>query len=109
MEMQVSGVNMHYELAGTGEKRVVLLHGWGCSTKLMRPLVGSYTPVMQLKAVVLFGIGKHTLEPGATGCLFLFGRLFRFLDFTDGIIQHGFTPLSVVVIVNYTKHVGFGQ
>lgn len=36
MNMQVSGVNMHYELYGAGDKRVVLLHGWGCSGELMK-------------------------------------------------------------------------
>ena len=38
MEMQISGVKMHYEILGSGEKRAVLLHGWGCSTKLMQPV-----------------------------------------------------------------------
>ena len=38
MEMQISGVKMHYEIYGSGKKRVVLLHGWGCSGQLMKSL-----------------------------------------------------------------------
>ena len=38
MEMLAGGVTIHYELAGSGSKRVVLLHGWGCDTSLMKPV-----------------------------------------------------------------------
>lgn len=38
MEILSHGVNIHYELTGSGKKRVVLLHGWGCETKLMKPV-----------------------------------------------------------------------
>ena len=37
MEVQAKGVKVHCEITGTGEKRVVLLHGWGCDGKLMKP------------------------------------------------------------------------
>lgn len=37
MEAEVNGVRLHYELAGNGEKRIVLLHGWGCDGSLMAP------------------------------------------------------------------------
>ena len=38
MEAEVNGVRLHYELAGNGEKRIVLLHGWGCYGSLMAPV-----------------------------------------------------------------------
>ena len=38
VEKEVCGVRVHYELAGAGEKRIVLLHGWGCDAKLMAPV-----------------------------------------------------------------------
>lgn len=38
METRAMGVNVHYELAGSGAKRVVLLHGWGCDVSLMKPV-----------------------------------------------------------------------
>lgn len=38
MEIQSHGVTIHYEMNGCGEKRVVLLHGWGCEIKLMKPV-----------------------------------------------------------------------
>lgn len=38
MELTARGVTIHYELKGEGGKRVVLLHGWGCNTSLMKPV-----------------------------------------------------------------------
>ena len=38
MEVQAKGVKVHCEITGMGEKRVVLLHGWGCDGKLMKPV-----------------------------------------------------------------------
>lgn len=39
MEMQANGVNVHYEMHGQNGPRVLLLHGWGCSTKHFDPIV----------------------------------------------------------------------
>lgn len=35
MEFNTRGTTIHYDITGSGEKRVVLLHGWGCSMELM--------------------------------------------------------------------------
>lgn len=32
MEITANGAKVWYELSGEGNERVVLLHGWGCST-----------------------------------------------------------------------------
>lgn len=36
-----NGVRLHYELRGEGDNKVVLLHGWGCDSKLMEKLAES--------------------------------------------------------------------
>lgn len=41
MELLSQGVRVHYEICGSGARRVVLLHGWGCSTALMKPISDS--------------------------------------------------------------------
>ncbi len=65
MEMHLSGVNMHYELAGSGKKRVVLLHGWGCSTDLMKPVADDLSRDMTVLSVDFPAHGKSSqpLEP----------------------------------------------
>ena len=52
---------------------------------------------------------QHTLELGAAGSLLLLGSIFRFPNLTDGIVQHGFTPLFAFLIVNYTNYIICGQ
>ena len=37
MELNAKGVRVHYEQSGAG-KNVLLLHGWGCSTKHFEPI-----------------------------------------------------------------------
>ena len=94
MNMQISGVNMHYELYGSGEKRVVLLHGWGCSGELMRN-VGEYLAKdMTVLAVDFPAHGKSSQPPEPWGvpefaaCL---KALLMQLDFLPcSVIAHSF-------------------
>ena len=67
MEMHISGVNIHYELAGSGAKRVVLLHGWGCSTELMKPVADALSADMTVLSVDFPAHGKSTQPPEPWG------------------------------------------
>lgn len=94
MEMQISGVNMHYELSGSGEKRVVLLHGWGCSTELMKPVADALSKDMSVLAVDFPAHGKSSQPPEPWGvpefaaCL---KELLTKLDFLPcSVIAHSF-------------------
>lgn len=51
MEMTLQGVRVHYEIGGHGERKVVLLHGWGCSEKLMAGISDALTPDMTVLRV----------------------------------------------------------
>ena len=51
MEMTLQGVRVHYEISGYGERKVVLLHGWGCSEKLMAGISDALTPDMTVLRV----------------------------------------------------------
>lgn len=90
MEMQVSGVNMHVELAGTGEKRVVLLHGWGCSTKLMKPVADHLAKDMTVLSVDFPAHGESGRPPEPWGVP----------EFADALLellrQLNFLPCSVI-------------
>ena len=67
MEMPVGGVNVHYELAGNGEKRVVLLHGWGCDTSLMKPVADFLSRDMTVLSVDFPAHGKSDRPPEPWG------------------------------------------
>ena len=67
MNMQVSGVNMHYELYGTGEKKVVLLHGWGCSGELMKSVGQHLSQDMTVLAVDFPAHGQSEQPPEPWG------------------------------------------
>ena len=57
------GADVYYERTGSGKKRVVLLHGWGCSTELMRPVEQALSKDME----VLSGLRKERKAPGTLG------------------------------------------
>ena len=67
MEMHLSGVNMHYELTGSGARRVVLLHGWGCSTDLMKPVADALASDMTVLSVDFPAHGKSSQPPEPWG------------------------------------------
>ena len=94
MNMQVSGVNMHYELYGTGEKKVVLLHGWGCSGDLMKSVGQHLMQDMTVLAVDFPAHGQSAQPPEPWGvpefaaCL---KELLTKLDFLPcSVIAHSF-------------------
>lgn len=90
MEMQISGVNMHYEIAGSGEKRVVLLHGWGCSTKLMKPVEEHLAKDMTVMSVDFPAHGESGRPPEPWGVPEFAACLKELLQRTD------FLPCSVI-------------
>lgn len=94
MKMQAAGVRMHYELAGQGRNRVVLLHGWGCSTKLMKPVADFLAKDMTVLSVDFPGHGESGRPPEPWGvreyaaCL---KELLTALDFLPcSVIAHSF-------------------
>lgn len=90
MEMQISGVHMHYELMGSGAKRVVLLHGWGCSTKLMQPVADFLAKDMTVMLVDFPGHGESGRPPEPWGVPEFAACLLELLKKTD------FLPCSVI-------------
>lgn len=94
MEMHLSGVNMHYELSGSGDKRVVLLHGWGCSVELMKPVADFLSRDMRVLSVDFPAHGASSQPPEPWGvpefaaCL---KELLIKLDFLPcSVIAHSF-------------------
>ncbi|MBQ8202339.1 MAG: alpha/beta hydrolase, partial [Clostridia bacterium] len=94
MEMQSAGVKIHYELAGNGARRVVLLHGWGCSTKLMKPIADFLAKDMTVLSVDFPAHGESGRPPEPWGvpefaaCLKELLQELRFLPCS--VIAHSF-------------------
>ena len=67
MEMTLQGVRVHYEIGGHGERKVVLLHGWGCSEKLMAGISDALTPDMTVLRVDFPAHGESGFPPQPWG------------------------------------------
>ncbi len=107
MNMQISGVNMHYELYGSGEKRVVLLHGWGCSGDLMKNVGEQLARDMKVLAVDFPAHGQSAQPPEPWGvpefaaCL---KELLTKLDFLPcNVIAHSFGGRIAIELASADK------
>ena len=90
MEMTVRGARIHYELTGQGTKRVVLLHGWGCSGQLMRCVAAGLEGDMRVLSLDFPGHGESGRPPEPWGVPEFAGALLELLRALD------FLPCSVV-------------
>ena len=61
------GADVYYERTGSGKKRVVLLHGWGCSSELMRPVEQKLNQDMEVLSIDFPGFGKSGRPPEPWG------------------------------------------
>jgi len=86
----VCGVDLHYEIYGNGPRRVVLLHGWGCSGKLMRCIGTALEKDMTVMAVDFPAHGESGRPPEPWGVPDFAEAIKQLLKETD------FLPCSVV-------------
>ena len=90
MEMTLQGVRVHYEISGHGERKVVLLHGWGCSEKLMAGISDALTPDMTVLRVDFPAHGESGFPPQPWGVPDFAANLLELLTKLD------FLPCSVI-------------
>lgn len=94
MELKSCGTTVWAEQTGSGENRVLLLHGWGCSTELMAPIAARLAPAHSVLSLDFPGFGKSGRPPEPWGvpeyaaCV---ADVLRQLDFTPcAVIAHSF-------------------
>lgn len=94
MEIQSHGTTVHYERYGTGKRRVVLLHGWGCSTELTKPIGDQLAEDMEVLLIDFPAHGQSGRPPMPWGvpefaaCTL---EVLRKLDFLPcAVIAHSF-------------------
>jgi len=94
MKENIYGTEIHYELTGTGERKVLLLHGWGCDLKLMQPVADALTDTYRVLMIDFPGHGESGRPPVPWGvpeyaaCLL---ELLRRKEFTPcTVVAHSF-------------------
>ena len=90
VDMTLQGVRVHYVFSGHGERKVVLLHGWGCSEKLMAGISDALTPDMTVLRVDFPAHGESGFPPQPWGVPDFAANLLELLTKLD------FLPCSVI-------------
>lgn len=67
MEITLKGVSIYYEQYGQGGQNVLLLHGWGCSTQLWKPVAQEYARHARVTVIDFPGHGKSGRPPEPWG------------------------------------------
>jgi len=94
MKLEVYGTSVYCELQGESGPKIVLLHGWGCSTKMMEPVAKGLLPNHRVLMIDFPGHGKSGEPPEPWGvpeyaeCL---KEILEELDFAPcSVIAHSF-------------------
>ena len=86
----IDGVQIHWEAAGEEGSRVLLLHGWGCDTSLMRPVADALSRQHRVMIIDFPGHGESGRPPEPWGVP-EFGE-----NLVHLIRETGFTPCAVI-------------
>lgn len=94
MKESINGTEIHYRIDGNGQRRVVLLHGWGCSMEMMQPVADALEQTHRTLLIDFPGHGESGRPPEPWGvpeyaaCL---KELLRRLGFCPcSVIAHSF-------------------
>lgn len=67
MVIDVHGASVYYEQHGNGKPDILLLHGWGCSTELMRPVSDQLCKRARVTMIDFPGHGRSSRPPEPWG------------------------------------------
>ena len=63
MEWTANGCRIHYTCSEQRDKKVLLLHGWGCTEAMMTPVAGALQDSMQTMTLDFPGFGQSDQPP----------------------------------------------
>lgn len=63
MNITAHGAQVYVEQQGTGDRDILLLHGWGCSTELMKPVMDGFSKRARVTAIDFPGHGRSGRPP----------------------------------------------
>ena len=90
MTKKYNGADVYWTLCGTGKEKLLLLHGWGCSVELMKPVADRITGDHRFMMVDFPGHGQSSRPPEPWGVPEFGESLIRFLRET------GFYPCHII-------------
>ena len=90
MKEMINGTEIHYEISGKGESKILLLHGWGCDMNLMRPVSDALIQNHQTLMIDFPGHGQSGKPPEPWGVPEYAACLEKLLE------KLGFSPCSVI-------------
>lgn len=90
MFKEIDGVRISYESSGDSGSRILLLHGWGCSIDLMKPVAERITGNHRFMIIDFPGHGQSSRPPEPWGVPEFSECLVRFLRET------GFYPCHII-------------
>ena len=90
MKETIDGTEIFYRIEGEGSSRILLLHGWGCSMKLMQPVADALQTSHTTLLVDLPGHGGSGKPPEPWGVP-------EYASCVKKLLEHlSFTPCSVI-------------
>ena len=90
MTEKLNGTTISYEIQGEGNRKVLLLHGWGCDRSLMQPVADALKNDHQVLLPDFPGHGESGRPPEPWGVLEYAACLKELINRT------GFAPCSVI-------------
>ena len=90
MFREIRNCRIHFERMGEGEKRILLLHGWGCDISAMKPVAAALAPDHQVLLLDFPAHGESGRPPEPWGVP-------EFAACTEELLRkEDFVPCSVV-------------
>ena len=90
MKETIHGADVFYRTEGEGKNRVLLLHGWGCDSKMMQPVADALKNDHQILSVDFPGHGESSRPPEPWGVPEFAACLYELLE------RLSFIPCSVI-------------
>ncbi len=90
----INGTRIAFRRGGSGPRRVLLLHGWGCSMALMAPVKEALAGSMEVLSLDFPGFGESSRPPEPWGVPEYAGAIYALCEeelfFPCAVIAHSF-------------------
>ena len=109
-DIAIHGVKLHYSERGqVGQHPVLIMHGWGCSSETMEPIVFSLAHKLHVFIIDLPGHGKSSEPPSVWGVNDFADMIEEFLSACNIvnpiIIAHSFGGRVAIVLASRRKDI----
>jgi len=109
-DITVNGVKLHYNEQGNGNNQtIIIMHGWGCSSETMEPIVFSLAHRLHVFNIDLPGHGKSSEPPCVWGVNDFTDMIEEFISalkiINPIIIAHSFGGRVAIVLASRRKDI----